>query len=81
MNIIHYSIAVTVLILIVGLLTACTGKPAATSSKDMQTRCLEGVTYYVFREDFAAHQGYGYMAPKFNRAGGVVHCNEVNIDE
>lgn len=63
--------------LAVGLIAAiivvgCTGQDSMTASGEMKTRCIGGVTYYVFHEYF----GYGYMSPKYNRDGTVQLCGQ-----
>lgn len=55
-------------------LSACsTGDMPMTNKRDVKTVCLDGVTYYLFRET-VAYSGYGYMSPKFNRDGSVSLC-------
>ena len=64
------------LLCIVMLVAGCSsGDKARTSTEDVQTRCLNGVEYYLFRES-NGNAGYGYMAPKFNRDGNVEQCNQ-----
>jgi len=55
-------------------LSGCsTGDRPMTDAEDIKTRCLDGVTYYLYRET-AGYSGYGYMSVKFNRDGSVNTC-------
>ena len=68
------------LLLVVGLLLfalcgCSTGDRAATEKKDMQTVCLDGVTYYLFKEG-AGNRGYGYMSVKLDTDSKIVPCKE-----
>lgn len=42
----------------------------------MKTVCLDGVTYYYFKQVETAHLGFGYMSVKFNKDGTVNTCEE-----
>lgn len=45
-----------------------------TDPKKMKTICLDGVTYYYFKDMETPHLGYGYMSVKFNKDGTVNTC-------
>ena len=67
-------------LLIVGLLLfalcgCSTGDKTETKKRDMQTVCLDGVTYYLFSEA-SGHRGYGYMSVKLDKDSKVVPCTE-----
>lgn len=64
-----------VLILSMILIGCSTGQEANTSTKDMKTVCLDGVTYYLFRETRSG-KGYGFMSVKLDRESNVVPCSE-----
>ena len=65
---------ILVSILLLTLLGGCSsGDQAATSTEDIQTRCLDGVVYYLFSET-SGYKGFGYMAPKFRADGSLVAC-------
>jgi len=51
-----------------------TGDRAATKTAEMQTRCIEGITYFMFRES-SGNAGFGYMSPKFKRDGSLNLCD------
>lgn len=56
------------------LLGGCTGGGNAdTETDEIKTRCLDGVSYYLFNESFG-YVGSGYMAPKYNRDGSLALC-------
>ena len=58
------------------LLVSCsTGQEANTSTKDMKTICLDGVTYYLFRETRLS-KGYGFMSVKLDRESKIIPCTE-----
>ena len=58
----------------IGLVTiGCTGQEADTDNADIKERCLNGVTYYMFKE-YGGHQGYGFMSPKYNSDGKIDLC-------
>lgn len=64
-------LCITLLILFVGCFT--TGDEPLTKKEDMKTVCLDGVTYYQFKET-VGYSGYGFMSVKFNRNGTVQLC-------
>jgi major membrane immunogen (membrane-anchored lipoprotein) len=68
---IKYIIFIILLVLLIG---CSSGDKPITNKEDMKTVCLDGVTYYQFRETFM-YSGYGYMSVKFNRDGTVHTCN------
>lgn len=51
-----------------------TGDNAATTKENMRTVCLDGVTYYLFKER-AGYAGWGYMSVKLDRNSKVVLCD------
>jgi len=51
-----------------------TGNPSSTSSNEMKTRCIDGVTYFLFKET-SGYSGHGYMSPKFKRDGSLSLCD------
>ena len=58
------------------LLVSCsTGKEAMTSKENMKTVCLDGVTYYLFRETRYS-KGFGYMSVKLDGESKIVPCTE-----
>ena len=58
------------------LLVGCsTGQEANTSTKEMKTVCLDGVTYYLFSE-IGYSRGFGYMSVKLDRESKIVPCTE-----
>ena len=58
------------------VLAGCsTGDKASTSKEDMKTVCLDGVTYYLFRESNYS-EGYGFMSVKLDRESKIVPCSE-----
>ena len=62
------------MILIAMLIVGCTsGNDSLTKTEEIQTRCLDGVVYYLYSESLG-YGGYGYMSPKYNRDGSVVLC-------
>lgn len=58
-------------------IAGCSGQPASTPSDSIKTRCLNGVSYYLFKED-AGYSGYGYMAPKYKSDGTIHMCNNAD---
>lgn len=69
-----------IFLLIALLIAGCsTGNIPLTDKNDIQTSCLNGVTYYLFSES-AGCNGYGYMAPKLNPDGSVDTCKEITYD-
>ena len=64
-----------VLILSMILIGCSSGQEANTSTKDMKTICLDGVTYYLFRESNYS-EGYGFMSVKLDRESNIVPCSE-----
>ena len=65
-----------ILLILVLLLAGCsTGDSAMTEPSKFRTVCLDGVTYYVFRESNGSI-GYGYMSVKLNRDSKVVLCGD-----
>ena len=65
----------TILVLATALVSCSTGKEATTTKKEMKTVCLDGVTYYLFRESTYS-EGYGFMSVKFDRESKIVPCSE-----
>ena len=65
----------TILVLATALISCSTGNEAMTSKENMKTVCLDGVTYYLFRESNYS-EGYGFMSVKFDRESKVVPCSE-----
>jgi hypothetical protein len=62
--------------LLVAFASGCSsGDSTSTEPAEVKTRCLDGVTYYMFREFGFGYYGYGYMAPKYNRDGTLDLCN------
>ena len=66
------------LLLVVGLLLfalcgCSTGDKPMTEKKEFQTVCLDGVTYYLFRES-AGYSGYGYMSVKLDKDSKIIPC-------
>lgn len=62
------------LLLLVVLITGCfSGAEPLTEKKNMKTICLDGVTYYYFRE-LQGNIGYSYMSVKFNSDSTVNTC-------
>lgn len=62
---------------LIAMLTAAgcgNGNPAFTPKDEMRTVCLDGVTYYLFREQ-AGYSGWGYMSVKLDRNSKVVPCD------
>lgn len=45
------------------------GNEPMTKKKEMKTRCLDGVVYYMFDE-----VRRGYMSPKFKKDGTIATC-------
>lgn len=67
-------------LLIIGILlfalSGCsTGNRAATKKKDMKTVCLDGVTYYLFKET-TGYSGFGFMSVKLDKDSKIVPCIE-----
>lgn len=43
-------------------------RPSGVNLSNPPTRCIYGVRYIIYRElSGGGHQGYGYMAPKYNK--------------
>lgn len=66
-------------LLIIGLLLCLlggcsTGDESLTKKEDFKTVCLDGVTYYCFKES-AGYSGYGYMSVKLDKNSKIVPCN------
>lgn len=60
--------------LILLLVAGCsTGDDSMTATANMKTTCLDGVTYYLYRER-SGYSGYGYMSVKFNKDSTVNTC-------
>lgn len=59
-------------------LFGCEGKTKETINTDkMKTICIEGVSYFYFKEHhIAGYKGYGFMSVKFNKDGTVSTCEE-----
>jgi hypothetical protein len=69
------TIFLSLLIIATLLLSSCSrGENADTENTDIKTRCIEGVTYFLFKE-MKGYYGYGFMSPKFNRDGTINTCN------
>lgn len=66
--------SVMILIFLIALGGCSSGNNVSTQIENFKTQCVDGVTYYIFAE-FAGNNGYGYMAPKFNRDGKIDLCN------
>lgn len=64
-----------IFVLSIVLVGCSSGDKARTSKEDMKTVCLDGVTYYLFRESNYS-EGYGFMSVKFDRKSKVVPCSE-----
>ena len=64
-----------IFVLAIALVGCSTGDKASTSKEDMKTVCLDGVTYYLFRESNYS-EGAGFMSVKFDRKSKVVPCSE-----
>jgi len=64
-----------IFVLSIVLVSCSSGDKARTSKEDMKTVCLDGVTYYLFRESNYS-EGYGFMSVKFDRESKVVPCSE-----
>jgi major membrane immunogen (membrane-anchored lipoprotein) len=65
----------TILVLSIVLVGCSSGDKARTSKEGMKTVCLDGVTYYLFRESTYS-EGYGFMSVKFDRESKIVPCSE-----
>lgn len=65
----------TILVLAITLVGCSSGDKARTSKEDMKTVCLDGVTYYLFRESNYS-EGYGFMSVKLDRESKIVPCSE-----
>lgn len=47
--------------------------PSHFDEKKFSTQCLDGVVYYISREDVRT-RGFGYMSVKYDRDGTVETC-------
>ena len=46
---------------------------ATASTETVKIKCLGGVKYYLFKENMlGTYQGYGYMAPAYNKTSKQV---------
>lgn len=69
------AILLSLLIIAVLFFSSCSsGEDATTKNTDIKTRCIEGVTYFLFKE-MEGYNGYGFMSPKFNKDGTINTCN------
>ena len=68
-------IILTIIVLATALVSCSTGREAMSPKKEMKTVCLDGVTYYLFRENNYS-EGYGFMSVKFDRESKIVPCSE-----
>jgi len=50
------------------------GTPSKVPIEEMSTRCIDNVTYIIFKESVGTH-GYGFMSIKFDKNGNVEICN------
>ena len=56
------------------LISGCSeGMNVVTKTNDIKLRCIDGVSYYMFKE-MSGNQGYGFMTVAFNRDGSVKTC-------
>ena len=65
---------ILILTIISGFLVGCLYEtPTRTPKYGIETRCINGVSYYLLKE---AHgqRGYGLMAPNYKRDGTLVLC-------
>jgi hypothetical protein len=59
------------------LLAGCAnGDLPSTEDKGIRTACLDGVTYYLFREYSSGYTGFGYMSVKLDKGSRIVPCKE-----
>lgn len=76
MNIIKQATRLAVCLTVLLVVSGCTqeGRAPATEAREMRTTCLEGITYYLFKEN-AGYKGWGFMSAKFNRDGSINTCD------
>jgi hypothetical protein len=68
-------IGAVVLVAVLIMVGCSDGRPASTGENDMRTVCLDGVTYYLFKEQ-AGYMGWGYMSVKLGTDSKVVLCDQ-----
>lgn len=62
-------------LLLFALCGCSTGDRASTKKKDIKTVCLDGITYYLFKES-RGYNGYGYMSIKLDKDSKIVPCTD-----
>ncbi len=65
---------ILLLIVLVASSGCLSGLDSMTKKEQFKTVCLDGVTYYLFRES-SGYSGYGYMSVKLDRDSKVVACD------
>ena len=59
----------------IGIVGCSVGNNAHTATDMIKERCINGVTYYIFKE-YRGSKGYGFMSPKYNSEGKIELCDE-----